>query len=132
MSLRSQRFSSVSALNKSFLGMLHVCLCLSDEPPWDPIFVNNLSRNFFSLTKTWVFQGRGVLSLTGKFLRLGTVPYLLKGFVASTRNIESVIKACSTLLFAYLSQWYPANFFFFFFVGVAHKLSSPVTQLTKG
>lgn len=125
MSLCSQRFSSISALNKSFLGMLHVCLCLSDEPPWDPVFVNNLSRNFFSLTKTWVFQGRGVLSLTGKFLRLGTVPYLLKGFVASTRDIESVIKACSTLLFAYLSWWYPAIFFFFLW----ELLTSSAVQL---
>ena len=104
------------------------CLCLYDEPPRDPVFVNNLSRNFFSLTRTWVFQGRRVLSLTGKFLGLGTVPYLLKGFAASTRNIESVIKACSTPLFAYLSRWHPANFF----VGVAHKLSNPVTQLIKG
>lgn len=50
-----------------------------------------------------------VLSLTGKFPRLGTVPYPLKGFASSTRNIESVIKACANPLFAYLFQWHPAN-----------------------
>lgn len=103
-----------------------VCACLMSL--LGPNLVNNLSRNFFSLTKTWVCQ-RGP-GLYWKFLRLGTVPYLLKGFVVSTRNIESVIKACSTLLFAYLSQWYPANFFFFLVELL--KLSSPVTQLTKG
>ena len=50
-----------------------------------------------------------VLSLTGEFPELGTVPYPLKGFANSTRNIESVIKACSTPLFAYIFQWHTAN-----------------------
>lgn len=50
-----------------------------------------------------------VLSLTGKFPRLGTAPYPLKGFASSTRNIESIIKACTNPLFAYLSQWHPAS-----------------------
>lgn len=86
---------------------LHAYLCLEEESLMDPIFVNNLSWNSISLTKTWVFQRR-----KGSHLLLGNSqswdsPYTCKDFADSTRNIESIIKACTKLLFTYLSQFLP-------------------------
>lgn len=110
----SQRFMRIFTLNKLAFRRVCICVCMH-------FCVCRLSLSW--IQSLWIISAgtpsaslrlgfskvEKVLSLTGKFPELGTVPYPLKGFVSSTRNIESIIKACTNPSFAYLAWWHPAN-----------------------
>lgn len=113
LKLWGQKFFIVSALNGLFLRgacvCLHACLVYRINFLWTPSLWIISSGTPSALLRFGFSKVERVLSLIGEFLGLGIVPYPLKGFANSTRNIESVIKACTNTLFAYLSQWHPAN-----------------------